>query len=341
MTDKLKEFVAAHRQDFDALAAPAGLWTNIETGLSHKPGQWIKAKLLGKLGYLGFSASAIAVLVTTYLSLKSSEKPPTLDNPKFSANHAAIDQRLHFSPTASNNILTKNAGPANPGAKNNLPAISDSIKADEQVHSFSDTIGYNAGSAHNCVARPEQHGNELTAALINYDASPSAESDSLGFTSKPSLAQNAQRFSKKNNSLKGYPITTYSCSVLNWPCEAPISFSYPDSVNISGTITTSLCSELLGQKNVTAVRIRAPLAQAVLFTTKTAFANIRLVKPDGRVRPALAISNYQESWVVISKYIGNRFQAFYNDQFDLVLYFSGAYAGDKVVIDELIEAQIK
>lgn len=199
MIDKLKEFVAAHRYDFDTLEAPAELWNSIETKLTGKSGNWIKSKLSGKPGLLGFSASAIAVLVTTYLTLQPSEKPAALQNPKFSANRAAVNQRVGFSSTLSNNNPTEveqpgntnSNRPMNPKTQKNMPAI-DSIKTGGRIHSTGDTIGH-AGSTHNCVARPASNPHQLTAALINNVAATSAEPDSLGFADKSSLSTHAWR----------------------------------------------------------------------------------------------------------------------------------------------------
>jgi hypothetical protein len=337
MTDKLKQFVTEHRQDFDTLEAPETIWTSVEAKLPGKS-SWVKSKLGGKLGFLGFSASVITLLVATYLTLHSSEAP------KAAAVQSNLIPAGITAPQASATVapLNKAALPGSQGSasqspKNNAPTINDSIGAGKKLQESPDTSGYAAGSTHNCVARPEQNSNTGATLLLSRLTSPPPSSDSLALAGKSPLATGrpAQKKGARSN-----PISTYSCTILNWPCELPAAFNYPDSANISGTLETSACSELLGHKYVVAVRLHALLEQPFVFTTKTAFANIRLVKPDGTQRPALALSDTQRG-TVISKYIGNRFKTFYSGKFDVLLYFTGAAPGDKVVIDDLIEAVIK
>ncbi|MBL7933943.1 MAG: hypothetical protein JNL60_18710 [Bacteroidia bacterium] len=105
MSDKLKDFIADHREEFDT-RVPKDLWPAIESAIHKKP--FINPKTLSKMFKYGFGASALVIGTLVVLNVQK-EKQPVTQNSKTGYVSIEKAQPKAFTVTKEENPTRKNA----------------------------------------------------------------------------------------------------------------------------------------------------------------------------------------------------------------------------------------
>jgi hypothetical protein len=342
MSDKLKRFITEHKQEFDSVEPSNRVWEKIGSGMDKKDSYKISSKWLRRSIYLGFSASILVIAI--YFITKSLTNSP--------GNELALDRK----DSASNSERYSNASQNRP----ELPTG----HTHNSTHELNDlTNKKNGGENSNSFNNRELDNRSISDSLQNMKGSSSDVSNNNDENSANSAKEGTENYlaakNKKNsiyipedvievNSFTGTLYTgSYLCSIVDaYRCPGKVEKSgytgarYKGNLGTGATLKTISCSRLEKVENIKAIWFKGKTDKKMTLTIKKGFKNIVLIKRDGRELNPDAISHYFTGLTVIG-YIGRNLNLVFTDKVELLLFFKDAEAGDKIVIDGILEAVVK
>lgn len=332
MSDKLKAFVNKHKQEFDSAKPSKDLWKKIDAKMEVKNSSAISSKWLSKLKYFGLSATILVIGVyfvsknitnTSSNELALHRKDSAINN---SEEWAHANQNKSGINVTGNSIEANNTNAVLVTAGNkpesNLNATSDN--PEKNTNSIADSLNDISVKSHEAGAAKLE--NPATAAVVKEETKPNSVKE------------------KKTETIIEEPaiIDTYNCVIWTGPsfCSAIRSYKFSGQVNMEGMIVTTGCNELSTKDNLKAVWLKGKISKKLTLSLKDDFKNIILIKANGKKYNPEAISHYYTGSGVISKYKGKRFSMVFKDKVELILFFKDVEAGDKIMIDEVIETTV-
>jgi len=351
MSDKLKKFVSAQRQEFDTNEPGKNVWEKIDARMEAKNSSGISSKWLSGLKYLGFGASVIVVAV--YFITKNLNNSPAnglAHNGKDSAmsnsaQHLKANQNSAEFNTNENNTskIINDFSDGKNGSQNLARASSNN--REQNMRSTNDSL-MNRNVPDQKETKPEGSANFLPGEAGKTKINSTNEKKETNLLRKKKTEIYIPEEPEKTNSYTG---TLYDGSSL---CSVVHAFKFPGktSKDLGGsnhkenkrvTFNTISCSDLENMPNVKAVWLKGRTDKEITLSVKKRFKNILLIKSDGRKLNPVAISHYYRGRYVITEFKGLYFKMFFKDKVELILFFKDAEEGDKIVIDGIIETVVK
>jgi hypothetical protein len=334
MSDKLKDFVNKNKKEFDAAEPSKDLWKKIDSKMEMNS-ENAKSKWISNLKYFGFGASILLIAVY-FISQKLND-----------SSSVALDQTIKDSALNNSGVWVK---------ANQNSSVGEQAENSNSDNSNTKITGIVSGN------KPEQEipvlnqrageksnkDTVINTAEVNPENKIKNEDVALVKEEKAVVSASASKRKKVNipeapSEINMYSGTLYDefslCSVVQvYKFTGKVNMD--DEGNFQGhrTLKTMPCSKL---ENARAVWIKGKTSKKMTLTLTEGFKNIVLQKSDGRKLSPVAISHYYTGLGVISGYSGRHFDMIFKDKVELLLFFKDVEAGDKVIIDESIEAVVK
>ena len=349
MSDKLKTFIDKNKQKFDSAEPSGDVWKKIETRLEVKNEKLKQGNWLSKFGYFGFGAS-ILIIAIYFISRNSNESAST------TITHRNEDSALNNSrlwvktkQNESNVYTSKN--------ENLKPAI-DKTQSENYA-----TL--NSKEETSTLVQTDNESIKRDSVVVNivenkvFDNNKTKNEENIN---PPIIKEEKILVSNEKNVLKSkrrgiyipeepVKINSYSCTLYDGSslCSVVRAYKFPGKVSMDNdgnytghrTMLTMSCNRLANIENVKAVWLKGKISKKLSFSISDGFKNIVLQKSDGSKSYPVAISHYYTGLGVISGYTGKHFDMMFKDKVELILFFTNAEEGDKVIIDGAIEAVVK
>lgn len=340
MSDKLKEFVDKHRNEFDTEEPSKDLWKKIDSQNNGSTSASNSSKWISKIKYLGFGASIL--LVTVYFILREigdSTSVALTQNNKDSALNSS-GQWIKANQNNSDETQTEN-NISSPG--DNEKKLIPSDQKNKQLNSSPNQNNEMRRDTVSSIA--ENNSDNKIKQEDNYSISVPKEEKVI-----PTVASTSKRkkitIPEEPSDVNHYSGTIYSSSSL---CSVVQAYKFPGKVNMDDesnftghrTLKTMPCSRMEDMENIKAVWIKGKTSKKFTLALNEGLKNIVLHKSDGRKIYPVAISHYYKGLGVISDYSGRHFDMTFKDKVELILFFKDAEEGDKVIIDGTLEAVLK
>ncbi len=348
MIDKLKTFVSKNREKFDSQEPKQDLWEKIDARLEAKNSSLISSNWLSKLKYLGLSASVLVVAI--YFISKNLNNSSANELAQHKKDSAMSNSKEWVKANQNENNPNSNANtnetadfPENKNKSGNLAPSSSNNKGQREqliqdsIRTRKDSI-LNPRSLDNNLSGQNKIKSEALSHPIPKEEDPN----------ELMLKKNENLIGKNKTSEIPVPaepekVNIYSGTIYDGSdlCAILCAYKFPGQVEMDGTMRTTGCSRLENITNMKAIWLKGKTNKKIILAVKEGFKNIKLVKSDGRELLPDAISHYYKGLGVISGYTGKYFNLFFKNKVELILFFKDAEEGDKIVIDETIEAVLK
>lgn len=340
MSDKLRSYIKQNREKFDSAEPSEELWKKIDSKLE----MGSKNNWISKFKYFGFGASVIVIAV--YFISQS------LDT----SSSNALAQHSKDSALNSSGVWVKtNHDGQEVNANGNSASNSSSNKIDSE-----NSPSKNTKKDESALVGNSEGNNEKDSLVVNTSEYPATEQKVTHMEEiipvvkeeKPVVSNVSHKHREKAVSVPETPselnmfnATLYDGSSL---CEVIQAYKFPGKVDMNdeGTYTghrvlkTIPCSKLENMGNVKAVWLKGKTGKKLSLSITEGLKNIVLTKKDGRKSFPVAISHYYKGLGVISDYTGKHFEMNFKENVEFILFFKDAEDGDRVMIDDRIEAVI-
>ncbi len=337
MSDQLKKFVTEHRQEFDAIDPPKGLWEKIDAGMSKKSTLGGIGKHLSMLIYFGFGLSILAL--TVYLD-KNSNVGSQSDQPPITSINSASSMKVEDQLTKeqSNSFVAKSS------------AISQNVENKElipEIEVIPDTTAISSVQLEEDENLEEMTEEQFAEAEEETEEEAIAKKEPVSVKSKRLGVYIPEDPENKNT----YTGTLYDASSI---CAMLRAYKFPGKVENSrfkrskgngnfGTgakLKTISCSNLQRRTSMNAVWLKGLAGKKLKLSLKSGFKNVYLINRNGEKINPIAISHYFKGLNVIT-YVGKNLDLVYKDKVELLLFFKKVEVGDKIMIDGKVQVLVK
>ncbi len=341
MIDKLKTFVSKHKQEFDTEKPKQDLWQKIDAKLEVKNSSAISSSWLSKLKYLGLSASIL--LVVLYFISKNLNNSSASELAQNRKDSALSNSEEWVKANQNRSETNSNANSEGKLPENTNSSISSNAKEEQTKLTERDLVKNKKDSVLNSKplenisepgkTKPEEIVHPIPKVEDPNNIATKKEENVITKNNKNGIIPPAEP--EKMNS---YNAVVYESTSL---CDILRIYKFPGQVSVDGTPKTMSCSRLENVGKMKAIWIKGNADKKITLELGEGFKNIKLIKADGRELLPEAISHYYKGLGVISGYKGKYFDIVFKNKVELILFFKDVEEGDKIVIDEAIEAVVK
>lgn len=336
MSDKLKKFVSDNKHEFDSSEPSKDLWQKLDSNLGVKDVSGISSKWLSKFKYLAFGTSVLIIAIYFIVSnFNNSSVNEIASNRKDSANNSerllnANQNRPELN--GSGNHQVKNDVSKN---KNLNSTIASSLQTEKKQLVQDSILTANENSIDPTLIETEDPN------ANTYDD----KNDITSTANKKELLYIPETPSQMNV----YTATLYKGASF---CSMVRAFKFPGTVSLytgetrnaknhRAVMRTMSCSRLSSRTDLKAVWLKGKTTKEIKIAVKEGFKTMYLLKKDGKKIHPEAMSHYYPGVGIITEYKGKYFNMRFKDEVGLILFFKEIEEGDKVIIDDQIEAMVQ
>lgn len=359
MADKLEIFITEHRKEFDTLKAPKELWSELNLQLEQGKSNWIKSKWLSKFKFFGFGTVVLFTTVYFILHVTKQKNVSVKEN-----NTTSVIAKETGVPTNSPNESVENKSiQTKTNSTSGFPH--NGIKKQEQIYESSENqLALNKEGNTTIISfgdstKSAKTSNGVFLENTNANLNEEETKSSIGIPyTKENEDEQRDEADKSPKTKKGFSLfkgrkgknsnltdestdnDNYNCTLYKTtPCSVMSSFKFSGKGHMDGTMKSEGCNNL--PSNVHSVWIHGTTKEKFILSISNGFKNIKLIKPDGKILNPIAISHFNNNSGIITYYSGKYFNLSFDDKVEIIFFFQGAEAGDKIVIDHAFESIIK
>lgn len=338
MSDQLKKFVTKHRQEFDSIDPPKGIWDKIDAGMASKNTASGIGKYLSMFIYVGFGLSILAL--TVYLDRSSNPGSQVTPTPIIAINSSSnMKVEDQFTEDKSNSFIARPS------------EISQNVENKElipEIEVIPDTITMSSAQLEEDEILEEMTEEQFAEA-------EEEETEEEAIAKKEPVSVKSKRlgvYIPEDPEIKNtYTGTLYDASSI---CAMLRAYKFPGKVENSrfkkskgngnfGTgakLKTISCSNLQRRTSMNAVWLKGLAGKKLKLSLKSGFKNVYLVNRNGEKINPIAISHYFKGLNVIT-YVGKNLDLVFKDKVELLLFFKKVEVGDKIMIDGKVQTIVK